>query len=115
MPSTTLTLRGLKVRVMTQTTLPYLLRKQGITLGRTIRLRGHALGITPELLAHEMEHVLRWHEMGTVRFLLDYIKGVILFGYGLKHPHERAAYDFAVRYARTPEFIEACGELRRVA
>ena len=115
MPSTTLTLRGLQVRVITQATLPYLLRKQGITLGRTIRLRGHALGITPELLAHEMEHVLRWHEMGTWRFLLDYVKGLVLFGYGLKHPHERDAYDFAVRYARTPEFIEACGELRRVA
>ena len=114
MPATTLTLRGLTVRVITQATLPYLLRKQGITLGRTIRLRGHALGITPELLAHEMEHVLRWHEMGTVRFLLDYAKGVILFGYH-KHPHERDAYDFAVRYARTPEFLNACGELRRVA
>ena len=110
---TVLTHRGIPFRVQTQAPLPALLRVQGITLGATIRLTGSAQDVTPELLAHEFCHVMQWRDLGTLTFVWRYLRGLLLYGYGLRHPMEREAYDYAVRSAS--DFVSLVGALSRVA
>lgn len=106
----TMTFRGTTFRVKTRAMLPYLLKKHGITLGSTIRLTGHALSVTPELLAHEFAHVRQWKDMGVLGFLWAYLCQFCMYGYGLKMPLEREAHEFATRY--WTEFVPLVGVLR---
>lgn len=75
----------------------------GITLGPLVVVRGDRL--TPRLLAHELEHVRQWRELGVARFVLRYLGGYLrarLRGY----PHRGA-------YRRIPLEVEAEFRARR--
>lgn len=93
----TLTIKGVAVRVVCGARLPRWLGKKGITLGHTIYLAPDPLGVTPGLLAHEYCHVLQW-QAGFWDFATQYVWGLIRHGYGLSHPLERNAHDYAVAY-----------------
>lgn len=94
----TLTIKGVAVRVVCGARLPRLIGKKGITLGHTIYLAPDPLGVTPGLLAHEFAHVLQWRMRGGWVFVGQYLRGLIRHGYGLSHPLERNAHDYAVAY-----------------
>jgi hypothetical protein len=51
----------------------------GITLNRTIHLRGKHLPVW--LLRHEVQHVRQWHRYGRVGFLVRYLWQCARYGY----------------------------------
>lgn len=71
--------------------------KLGLTLGRRIFLGPPARETWPGLLAHEFCHVLQWERLGTITFLTQYLLGLVLYGYGLKHPMERESCEYALQ------------------
>jgi len=73
-------------------------KKLGITFGRHVFLAARVGEVRAEVLAHEYAHVLQWRYLGVFRFAWNYLSGLVLYGYGLKHPMEREAYDYAVAY-----------------
>lgn len=108
-----MTFRGTTFRVKTRALLPWMLRKHGITLGRTVLVAGDASMVSPQLLAHEFAHVRQWEELGVVGFVWRYARELVTHGYGLKMPLEREAFAYATRVA--PEFQGMVEVLRRVA
>lgn len=108
----TRTIKGVNVRIVCGARLPRLLGKAGITLRyprvvqrsgfpfrdlamtNVIFLAPEPMGVTPALLAHEFCHVLQWHK-GFWKFVGRYVWGLIRYGYGLKHPLEKNAHDYA--------------------
>lgn len=102
------TIHGVPIRVQTGVRPLRWVRKHGITIGRTIFLAPHHTQVWPELLAHEFCHVGQWEDRGVFGFLWGYLVGLVTHGYGLKHPDERDAYKYAVTFANTPPFVEAC-------
>ena len=101
-------LHGIPVRVQTGVRPLRWIGKLGITFGRHIFLAPSGPDVTTELLAHEFCHVGQYDDRGVLGFLLGYVRGLITHGYGLKHPDERDAYKYAVVFAQTPPFREAC-------
>lgn len=95
----TLVIKGVNVRIVCRSRWPKLLGKKGLTLWSTIYLAQSPFDVTTGLLAHEFCHVLQWQK-GTWPFIRSYLKGLIQHGYGLSHPLERNAHDYAVAYQR---------------
>lgn len=87
-----------EVVIHTRNLLPKLLRKKGITIGRRIFVAAAAPQLDTMLIAHELGHVVQWQQLGTWRFLREYLGGLVRHGYGLKHPMEREAYDYALTH-----------------
>lgn len=70
--------------------------KLGLTLGSHVFLAARAGEVRAEVLAHEMKHVIQWEAFGLLRFVWRYGRDLVRYGYGLQHPMEQEAYDFAV-------------------
>jgi hypothetical protein len=51
--------------------------------------------------------VLQWQGYGVVGFLYRYVRGLIAYGYGLKHPMEREAHRYEAHWAKHPAIIGA--------
>lgn len=101
------TLHGVPVRVQTAVRPLRWIGKLGITFGRHIFLAPSGPSVTPQLLAHEFCHVGQWEDRGVIGFLWGYLRGLVLYGYGLKHPDEKDAYQFAVTFGPAPDFVNA--------
>ena len=62
------------------------------------------VGLTEELLAHELAHVLQWRSLGVFRFMFNYARYFLRHGY-VGHPLEMTARlaetdDYFLRWAR---------------
>lgn len=58
------------------------------TFGRTVFVR-RGVTMSPRLRRHEYEHVLQFHELGRIRFLVRYVGGY-LRGRVRRHGHDGA-------------------------
>jgi hypothetical protein len=64
------------------------------------------VGLTEELLAHELAHVLQWRSLGVFRFMFDYAR------YFLRHGYEGHPMEMAARSAETDDdFLRWAREL----
>jgi len=59
---------GITARVQVNALLPRLVGRDGVTIRRTIYLRGGQDTITGYIIAHEWRHVKQWLELGVPRF-----------------------------------------------
>ena len=74
--------------------LPVLFRSNAVTLGGRVLFReGHYSPDTKRglaLIAHESLHVEQWRDLGVVRFLYQYLRGLLASGFRHDaHPLER--------------------------
>lgn len=98
------TLDGRPVTVYTNTRPLRWAKKLGLCIGSRIWVAPSFGAVSGPLLAHEFCHVLQWRAYGVWGFLWRYLGGLITHGYGLKHPMEREAYEFAVRRGGEAQF-----------
>lgn len=89
---------GITARVQVKSLLPWVVGRDGITIGRTIFLSGGQASVSGYLLAHEWRHVKQWHDLGRLRFLWRYLRDLVGVGYKA-HPLELEAHEFGEYHA----------------
>lgn len=89
---------GITARVQVKSLIPWIVGRDGITIGRTIFLAGGQESISGYLLAHEWRHVKQWRDLGGLRFVWRYLRDLVRVGYKA-HPLEREAHAYGMDYA----------------